>query len=89
MKDQIQNFNLRGISLHVMSTLKNEASRQETSVNSLILKILENSLGHTRKIAPTTYDDLDHLAGTWTKSDLKHFEKSTAFFEEVDQDIWK
>jgi len=33
------------------------------------------------------WDDLDHLAGTWTKDEAKAFEKNTRFFEKIDRDL--
>ena len=35
------------------------------------------------------YDDLDHLAGTWSLNDLNEFENATSAFEKVDEDMWK
>ncbi len=35
------------------------------------------------------YDDLDHLAGTWSKKDAAEFERATAVFGKVDEDLWK
>jgi hypothetical protein len=35
------------------------------------------------------YDDLDHLAGTWSVKDAAEFERVTAVFEKVDEEMWK
>ncbi len=35
------------------------------------------------------YDDLDHLAGTWSARDAAEFEAATAVFEKVDENMWK
>ncbi len=83
------NFNLRGIEPKVMSQLKKEAGKKKTSVNSLILRMIENNLGYAYKLQRVIYDDLDHLAGTWTKQEAKQFQKDTEFFEKIDEEIWK
>ena len=83
------NFNLRGIEPKVMSQLKIEASKKNTSVNALILRMIENNLGYAQQLHRVTYDDLDHLAGTWSKQDAKQFQKDTEFFEQIDEEIWK
>ncbi|MBI5346365.1 MAG: hypothetical protein HZB76_04410 [Chlamydiae bacterium] len=69
------NFNLRGIPSEVMDLLKQEAKRLHTSVNILILKMIERELGFTcEKLA---YHDLDHLAGSWSSTDEKKFAENT------------
>ena len=82
------NFNLRGVDSCVMSLLKQEAEKRHISINFLILKCIEMSLGYSHKINRPTYHDLDYLAGTWDKKDAKEFEKNTAYFEKIDEDLW-
>ena len=36
-----------------------------------------------------TCSDLDHLAGTWSREEAAEFERNTAVFEQVDEDLWK
>lgn len=82
------NFNLRGIDPNIMIILKKQAEKEQISVNVLILKCIERSLGFSRPIKKPVYDDLDHLAGTWKKEDAKVFEENTKFFEKIDKDMW-
>ncbi len=71
------NFNLRGIDPRVMILLKREAEKQQISINLLILKCIEKSIGYSHQVNKPTYDDLDYLAGTWTKEDAKAFKENT------------
>jgi hypothetical protein len=87
MSSTSSNFNLRGISPEVMSLLKSKAKEEHSSVNVLILKYIDQGIGKTRK-KRIAYDDLDHLAGTWSKQDFEEFKKNTKCFEEVDRDLW-
>ncbi len=80
------NFNLRGISSEVMVLLKREAKRLHTSVNVLILKMIERGLGFTCE--KPVYNDLDHLAGSWSSSEEKAFEENTQYFEKIDKELW-
>lgn len=80
------NFNLRGIPLEVMNKLKHEAKKMHTSVNQLILQMIEAGVGFTRK--KKVYHDLDHFAGTWSKEDVKIFQKNTGYFEKIDKEMW-
>ena len=54
-----------------------------------MLKILKESLGLEKKKRRVLYDDLDHLAGTWSAQDAAEFGLATALFETVDEDLWK
>jgi len=54
-----------------------------------MLKLLKESLGIDKKKRGVVYDDLDHLAGTWSNKDATEFERSTSVFEKVDEEMWK
>jgi hypothetical protein len=81
------NFNLRGIPSEVMALLKREAKRLRTSVNGLMLQMIEQGLGFTR-IKPT-YHDLDSLAGSWSAAEEKVFRQNIQSFEQIDKELWK
>ncbi|MFP4179850.1 MAG: hypothetical protein ACLFSA_07320 [Spirochaetaceae bacterium] len=36
-----------------------------------------------------TYDDLDHLAGTWSEAEAREFEEYISPFEQIDEEMWK
>jgi len=80
---------LRGIDDAISGALKEKARREDTSVNTVMLRILKESLGIEKKKRIVIYDDLDHLAGTWSLNDLTEFENATSAFERVDEDMWK
>ncbi len=79
-------FNLRGIPSEVMVHLKREAKRLRTSVNALVLKLIERGLGISGGRA--TYHDLDHLAGSWSAAEEKAFKENTEYFEQIDKGLW-
>jgi plasmid stability protein len=80
---------LRGIDDAISGALKERARREDTSVNKVMLKILKESLGIEKKKRNVVYDDLDHLAGTWSPNDLIEFQNAASAFEKVDEDMWK
>ncbi len=80
---------LRGIDDTISCALKERARREDTSVNTVMIKILKESLGIEKKKRTAVYDDLDHLAGTWNEQDSAEFVQATAVFEKVDEDMWK
>ena len=83
----MSNFNLRGIPSEVMILLKQEAKRLHTSVNALVLTMIEQGLGFTNK--KTAYHDLDHLGGSWSAKEEEIFKKNTQSFEQIDEDLWQ
>jgi hypothetical protein len=82
------NFNLRGVRSEVMASLKKEAEKQNTSVNFLILKLIERGIGYSHTVKRPTYHDLDKFAGTWSIADERAFEKSAKDFEKIDENLW-
>jgi plasmid stability protein len=80
---------LRGIDEKTAEALKERAKSEGTSVNAVTLRILRESLGLDKRKRNVIYNDLDHLAGTWTREEAAEFERNTAVFEKVDEEIWK
>lgn len=80
---------LRGIDDRIAEALKEKATREGISVNALTLKLLRETLGIEKKKRGVVYNDLDHLAGTWSEQNAVEFEQVTAVFEKVDEDMWK
>jgi plasmid stability protein len=80
---------LRGIDEKTAEALKERAQKEGTSVNAVPLRLIRESLGLDKRRRNVVYDDLDHLAGTWSQEEVAEFERNTAVFEKVDEDIWK
>ncbi|MDN3514083.1 MAG: Arc family DNA-binding protein [Candidatus Brocadia sp.] len=80
---------IRGVDDEVAKLLKERAKSEGTSVNSLLLKMVKESLGIEKKSRIKLYHDLDHLAGTWSEKDLKEFQKNVEALEKIDKEIWK
>lgn len=83
------NIHLRGVDKTLLHQLKEKAQAEHISVNSLILDLLNSSLGLKPGRHTTTYHDLDALAGTWSKQKARAFLKYTADFETIDEELWK
>ena len=84
------NLSIRGLDDKALAALKRRAAKEEASVNTLVLRLIEQGLGLQRtKPALTRHDDLDALAGTWRKQDATEFERATASQRKVDAALWK
>lgn len=83
-------MSIRGLDDKVLVRLKKRAQREGSSVNSLVVRILE---GRDAPAPPLPRlrprRELDRLAGTWTDADAREFEQATAPFREIDQELWK
>ncbi|MEK6590615.1 MAG: antitoxin [Nitrospinota bacterium] len=80
---------IRGIDDEIAMALKKQAKKENTSINSIVLKIVKESLGLRKKGRTVTYTDLDHLAGTWDEKDYTEFQNRVADFEVIDENLWK
>jgi len=80
---------LRGIDEKTSEALKERAQKEGTSVNAVTLRLIRESLGIDKRKRNVIYRDLDHLAGTWSQEVVAEFERNTAVFEKVDEEIWK
>ena len=81
---------IRGIEPDVAIKLKLAASKQNKSLNQLVLEFIKKNLGiEKEKKYSREYDDLDHLFGTWDESEFKNIQNKINQERQIDQDIWK
>jgi plasmid stability protein len=80
---------IRGIDNEIAKALKEKAKKDGDSVNSIVLKIVRESLGLKKKGRMAVHNDLDYLAGTWDEKEYKEFQKRIADFEVIDENLWK
>ncbi|HMW22620.1 MAG TPA: hypothetical protein PKC59_04220 [Burkholderiaceae bacterium] len=83
-------LSIRGLDDSVLAALKQRAAADNASVNSVVLKLLDEALGRSpRSAVPRRHSDLDELAGTWSPQEAQAFEQATAPFSEVDPALWQ
>lgn len=83
-------LSVRGLDDRALAKLKARAIKEGASVNTLVLRLIEQGLGHARtKPARRRHADLDALAGSWRKNEGAAFERVTAPFAEIDTSLWK
>jgi len=81
---------LRNLPPEVARTVQQRAKQRKTSVNKAVIELLEESAGGKKKKKTLVrYDDLDHLAGTWTKEEAVAFDKLIAEQRTIDLALWK
>ena len=73
------NLSIRGLDAKALAELKTRAAREDASANTLVLRLIEQGLGHREaKPALRRHDDLDALAGIWRENEGVDFERATA-----------
>lgn len=82
------NISVRGIDEQALRRLKQAAARRGVSLNRLIADLL-NGDPKGKPATPTEHTDLDALAGTWSPADARDFDRATATFSQVDEDLWR
>ena len=84
------NLSIRGLNDRALAELKRRALQEDASVNTLVLRLIEQGVGLQRlKPGLQRKDDLDALAGQWQAADAQAFEAATAPFADVDPGLWR
>ena len=82
-------ISVRGIDEQAVFRLKKQAQLESSSLNSLVVKVLETFAGvRTLDKVNQRFGDLDGLQGTWEKQDAEAFAAATDQFSEVDRTLW-
>jgi len=80
-------MSIRGVDEQVLSQLKQQAAAEGSSLNSIVLRLLQGG-GKPTLASLQKFSDLDALAGTWSSDDAAAFTRNTAAFCEVDAALW-
>jgi hypothetical protein len=81
-------MSIRGLDDQVLAQLKNQALREGSSLNSLVLRLLQGANKPAPAHALQKFDDLDALAGTWSDDDAAAFAHHMAAFSDIDPAQW-
>ncbi|MBN2415258.1 antitoxin [bacterium] len=84
----MKTITVRGIDDALAEALKSIAEREKESMNKTILRLLEQGAGVSGKVTFPTHDDLDALAGTWSKEQADAFMRNTQQFSRIDEEMW-
>jgi len=80
---------LRGLDEKEAERLRQEASRQGISLNSLLLRLVREGAGLVRRPWRRCHNDLDPLAGTWTDEEAAAFMAAIEETGRIDPEMWK
>ena len=80
---------IRSIGLRLRAALDREAVRRGQSLNKTVLALLTERLGLGEPAPPIEHDDLDELAGTWSKSETTRFDEALQAQRQVGAKLWR
>lgn len=78
------NLSLRDLDSSTLGRIRSVARRRRVSVNRLIVETLQSAYAARE----SRHDDLDALAGAWSKSQADAFDAAVAPFAELDDRLW-
>jgi hypothetical protein len=89
--DSMANLSLRGVDPATLASLKALAASERISVNTLILRLIDQGIGKATNEPSRRrrHDDLDDLAGAWSAEQAAAFDAATAPFREIEPALWK
>jgi len=77
-------LSLRGLDASTLARIKSSARRRKISVNRLIVETLRERYAETEQV----FDDLDALAGSWSKSEAQEFNEAVQSFSDIESRLW-
>lgn len=80
---------IRQVSSSLRAALEREAARRGKSLNKTVLGLLAERLGLADSSSRSEHDDLDELAGTWSKSEAARFGEALRAQRQVDAKLWR
>lgn len=87
----MKQLTVRGVNDDLHRALKKEADRRGTSMNRFVLSLLKEAMGvgNGNGRYEILFDDLDHLAGTWSRKEAEVFEQALNQQRAIDKELWQ
>lgn len=82
---------LRNLPAELAKTIRQKAEKQGTSINKAVIHLLEEGTGarEKKKKKKRLHDDLNALAGSWTKEEAAEFDRALVAQRAIDPDLWR
>lgn len=83
----MKTMTIRSVPVELAAALESEKQRRGTSLNRTVLTLLREALGLSN--AGPRSNGLRQLAGAWSEDEYQDFERVTAPFGQVDEEVWR
>lgn len=81
----IKALTIRNVPANIAEALEREKRRKGKSLNQTVIDLLGQGLGEEG----IRSNGLGRLAGGWSEDEFRSFERATAHFEAVDEELWR
>jgi hypothetical protein len=86
----VKAITLRNLPPELAKAVRREAERKRTSINKAVISLLESKADiQKKKGRKPHHQELDALAGSWSKKEAAEFDKALAAQRPIDPDLWK
>lgn len=82
----MKSITIHGLDETLDGLLQEKAEQEGTSLNKIIKKLLQQSLGVSKQQKKF---DFSEFSGIWTQAEFEEFERSTRDFEKIDSRDWR
>lgn len=82
---RIKALTIRNLPPGIADALEREKRRRGKSLNQTVIDLLGQGLGAQGERS----NGLGRLAGSWSEDEFQDFERATAPFEGVDEELWR
>lgn len=81
---------LRNIPSELARRLEERSEQLGLSLNKTVLRVLEERLipGSPKPLGARRHDDLDELAGAWSREEAEEFDRALAEQRQIDPELW-
>ena len=80
---------LRNLSPELAKELEREAAASQTSLNKLVIGLLEKATGLSRRQGPRPrFHDLDEIGGAWSAEEAREFDEVLESQRRIDPELW-
>jgi plasmid stability protein len=83
--DAVKALTIRNLPPELAEALQREKRRRGNSLNQTVIDLLAQGLG----AQGARSNGLGRLAGGWSEDEFRDFERATAQFEAVDEELWR
>jgi hypothetical protein len=82
----VKHLTIRHVTPDLERAIAAERRRHGGTQNDIVLSALRRAFG----LDEQPYDNgLGTLAGKWSRDEFEEFERNTAVFDEIDQELWR
>ena len=87
----MKQLTIRGVDAELHQLISKKAAQQGMSMNGYLLHLIRQSLGLNNggKLPDSEFDDLDHLAGSWSQEDFEEFSGQLQLQRSIDNKLWE